>query len=107
MKRGIQIKIQLIYQRLTISTAVTILCHWTHVPHMINMVATLLTIHPVPPHVQSTEKTKLLLVSHSLLIHNLLQLLLKEEFPIGLCQADVTFYCVDTKSQVGMTTKRN
>ena len=23
------------------------------------------------------------------------------------CQADVTFYCVDSKLQVGMTTKRN
>ena len=82
--KGIQEIIKLIYLRLAISAAVTILCHWTHVSTMINMVTTLLTVHPVPPHIQHAEKAQLFLVSHSLLIHDLLQLLLKEAFPICL-----------------------
>ena len=76
--------IQLIYLRLAIPAAVTILCHWTHVPIMINMMTTLLAVHPVSPHIQHAEKAQLFLVSHSLLIHDLLQLLLKEAFPICL-----------------------
>ena len=48
MIKGIQIIEQLIYLRLAISTAVTILYHRTHVPHMINMVATLLTVFQFP-----------------------------------------------------------
>ena len=41
-------------------------------------------VHPVPPHIQRAIKAQLFLVSHSLLIHDLLQLLLKEAFPICL-----------------------
>ena len=82
--KGIQEILKLIYLRLAISIAVTILCHWTHMSTMINMMTTLLTVHPVPPHVQRAEKAQLSFVSHSLLIHDLLQLLLKEAFPICL-----------------------
>ena len=84
MTKGIQEIIKLIYLRLAISTAVTILCHWTHMPTMINMVTALLTVHPIPPHIHCAKKTQLFLVSHSFLIHNLLQLLLKEAFPLYL-----------------------
>ena len=84
MTKGIKEILKLIYLRLTISTAVTILCHWTHVSTMINMVTTFLTVHAVPPHGQHAEKAQLFFVSHSLLIHDLLQLLLKEAFPICL-----------------------
>ena len=82
--KGIQEILKLIYLRLAISTAVTILCHWTHVSIMINMMTTLLTVYPIPPHIQRAEKAQLFLVSHSLLIHDLLQFLLKEVFPIRL-----------------------
>ena len=82
--KGIQEIIKLIYLRLAISTAITIFCHWTHGSTMINMVTTLLVVHPIPPHIKCAEKAQLFFVSHSLLIHNLLQLLLKEAFPICL-----------------------